>query len=57
MQRNLNWLKAVHCCSKPEKKQLLKAAKPKAINTICDCIHNILCGNVSLSSSEKKKLQ
>ena len=56
IQKNLNWLKALHCCSKNEKEQLLKAAKPEAINTICDCIHNILQGNVPLSSNEKQKL-
>lgn len=57
MQRNLNWLKALHCCSKIEKEQLLKAAKPEAVNAICDCVHNVLRGNISLSPNEKKKLQ
>lgn len=57
MQRNLNWLKALHCCSKSEKEQLLKAAKPEAVNAICDCIHNVLRGNVPLAANEKKKLQ
>jgi len=57
MQRNLNWLKALHCCSKSEKEHLLKAAKPEAVNAICDCIHNVIRGNVPLTVNEKKKLQ
>lgn len=57
MQRNLNWLKAIRCCSKSEKEQLLKAAKPEAVNAICDCVHNILRGNVPLTANEKKSLQ
>ena len=41
MQRNLNWLKALHCCSKSEQKELLRVEKPESINAICDCVHNI----------------
>lgn len=57
MQRNINWLKALHCCSKAEKEQILKAAKPEAINAICDCIQNVLGGNIPISAQHKKQLQ
>ena len=56
VHKNHDWLKALHCCRKSEKQQLLKAARPELINAICDCIKNVLNGNVPISQSEKKKL-
>ena len=57
MLKNSNWLKALLCCSKSEKEQLIKVAKPETINSICDCIKNILNGNIPLSESENNKLK
>ena len=56
MQKNLNWLKALHCCSNLEKKQILEAARPESVNAICDCIHNLLLGKVEISPKEKRAL-
>ena len=57
MQRNLNWLKALHCCTKSEQKELLRVAKPESINYICDCIQNILQGNVKVNQGQLKQLK
>ena len=57
MQRNLNRLKALHCCSKSEQKELLRVAKPESINAICDCVHNILQGNVKVDQRELNQLK
>lgn len=55
--KNLDYLKALHCSSKREKGNLLKSAKSEIINAICDCIKNILLGNIEVTSKEKRKLQ
>ena len=55
--KNLELLKALHQCNKPEQKQLLKTIRPTVVNAICDCIHNVLQGNVSISPNQKKALQ
>ena len=57
MQRNLNWLKALHCCSKSEQKELLRVAKPESINSICDCVHNILKGKGKVNQGQLNQLK
>lgn len=54
---NRNWLKALHCCSKSEKTHLIKAARPEAVNALCDCIKNILNGTVPIDGGNKNKLK
>ena len=56
MLNNINWLKAFHCCSKSEKAHLIKAARPEAVNALCDCIKNILNGTVPIDCKIKTKL-
>ena len=56
MQKNLNWLKALQCCSNLEKKQIIEAARSESVNAICDCIQNILLGNIEISPKEKRVL-
>ena len=55
--KNLELLKVLNQCNKPEQKQLLKSIRPTVVNAICDCIHNVLQGKVSISPSQKKTLQ
>jgi len=57
INKNLHLLKALHQCSNKEtQKNILKTAKPELIHAICDCILNILKGNVSITKYQKKKL-
>jgi len=53
MRKNLPILKALHQCSPAEKKQLLKVARPETINTICDCVANVVHGNIPINSKQK----
>ena len=55
--KNLELLKALHQCTKSQQCNLIKSARPEQINAICDCIHNVLQGNVPLSNSQKGKLK
>ena len=36
---------------------LLKRADPRLVKNICECALNVLCGNISLSETQKKKLR
>ena len=37
-------------------KTILNKASPELIPCICECVHNILQGNVQISSQQKRKL-
>lgn len=54
--KNLDKLKTLYQCNKAEQKHFLKIARPETINTLCDCIHNILKGKVNLTQDQKRKL-
>ena len=56
MKRNLDWLNALSCCTKSEQKQLLLTARPERINAVCDCIKNVLNGNIPVNQKVKQKL-
>ena len=55
--KNLELLKALNYCTNAEQKEFVKIARPEVINAICDCILNILNGNVPINTQQKKKLQ
>lgn len=57
MQKNLNWLKVLQCCDKSELKGILKQTSATKVNALCDCIHNVLNGNVPIDSTTKEKLK
>ena len=50
-------IKSLNHCNNTEKKQLIKNAPPEVVNAICDCIHNVLQGNIPLSRHHKSKLK
>ena len=55
--KNIDYLKLLQCSSKSDRIRLLTGAKSDQINAICDCIKNILLGNIEITPSQKKKLQ
>ena len=57
MKKNISYLKFLQQCSPSERKQLLKVARPEAVNTICDCIANVVHGNIPINSAQKSKLK
>ena len=57
MKNNLDYLKVLHKCSPAERKQILKVAKPETVNTICDCIANVVHGNIPINVKQKSKLK
>ena len=57
MKKNISYLKFLQQCSPSERKQLLKVARPEAVNTICDCIANVVHGNIPINSKQKCQLK
>ena len=55
--KHLELIKTLNHCNSAEKKQLLRSAPSGVVNAICDCIHNVLKGNVPLSQHHKSKLK
>ena len=55
--KNFDLIKALNQCNNIEKKQFLKSARPEIVNTVCDCVHNVLQGKVPLSNQHKNKLK
>ena len=44
-------------CPKKRRKEMLKSYGPAAINAICDCITNVVHGNIPISTQQKGKLR
>ena len=55
--KNLELLKALNECSSIKKREVLTKVRPEVVNAVCDCIHNVLQGNIPISSKSKQKLQ
>lgn len=51
-----NLLKFLGCCKEKHRKILTKYLDEQEINAICECILNVLYGNIKISASNKKKL-
>lgn len=56
IKKHLEILKILKKCSPKQRKALLQAADNSLIYCICECIDNVLRGNVKLSSAKKKEL-
>lgn len=50
------FLRALHFLKPKFRKALLKACDEKEINFICECIFNVLKGNILLEEKQKSKL-
>lgn len=56
LKRNINFFNYLNKADKKRKKIIIKAAKKDQIYSICDCVLNILKGNLPLKEEDKKKL-
>lgn len=57
LQSNARALHALGKASKSIQNSIIKSAPKDLIDTICECAHNILKGNVSLKPHQYKKLR
>ena len=55
--KNLELLKALNECGSVKKREILESVNPEVVNAVCDCIHNVLQGNIPISNLSKEKLQ
>ena len=57
LQKNGPTLQLLQNASTSSRKRILYKASPELIRCLCDCAHNILQGNVTLSRHYKQKLR
>ena len=55
--RNADTIRALSKLNPAQRTALLKVADKQVIEAICECVYNILRGNVELKAGEKKKLK
>ena len=57
LRKNGPTLQLLQNASTPSRKRIIDKASPELIRCLCDCAHNILQGNVTLSRHYKQKLR
>src|SRR3989442_1299261 len=58
VKKNIPYLCMLHKSSPKARSALLKQhCAPEFVKSICECVKNVLVGNVPLSSEHKKRLQ
>ncbi len=56
LRRHLRLLKALSSVPAKRRKQLLSKTGKDGIHCISECAHNVLCKNIKVNQSQKKKL-
>jgi hypothetical protein len=57
VEKNADFLKILSKCKSKMRKVILSNADKDLINTICECVHNCLNGNIELNYEIKTKLK
>jgi len=57
VKRNIDYLNILCKCNSKMRKSILHNADKDLINTLCECIHNCLNGNIDLNEQTKNKLK
>ena len=57
VEKNVDFLKILSKCKSNMRKVILSNADKDLINTICECVHNCLNGNIELNNGIKTKLK
>lgn len=56
-KKHIAILQALQHLNQEQRQALLRKADPGIIRCICECALNVLCGNVPLKGSQRKKLR
>lgn len=56
LERNQDFLKVLSCCNKKQCKVLLEGAHTDLIKCLCECVANVIKGNVPIRPQHKRKL-
>lgn len=56
-KKQLRDLELIKTCPKALRNELLKKLPSRSVKAICECTHNVLKGNVPLTSYQKKSLK
>ena len=56
LKKHIDTFKVLHKCNRKLRKQILAKAPNDLVCALCECVHNVLNGNIPLSEVHKKKL-
>ena len=56
IQKNLDYLKVLSCCPKKMCKTIISNGPKDLIDSICECVLNLLIGNIRLDQNHKERL-
>ncbi len=56
-KKNADYLHVLCRCNKTQRKGIIEGANQELIDTICECVENILDGRINLSPNEYKRLK
>lgn len=57
VKKHAKVLMALALMTPKERKAVLKAADKSRIQSVCECAHNLLKGNIAVSDQQKRKLR
>ena len=57
LRRHIDILRAIKSCSKKQRKALLESASKDQVHCLCECVLNVLNGNVPIDCKKKEKLR
>ena len=55
-EKNLDYFSVLCKCNDRQRIAIIKGADEQLIKAICDCVENVISGNIPLDSKAKKKL-
>ena len=56
-KKNVTILQALRYLNKEQRSNLLKTSDTALVKCICECVLNILCGNIYVNNKDKKKIK
>ena len=56
IKRNFNYLKVLSCCNKKMRNAIIRSSSKDLVNSLCECVHNLLKGNIKLNEKEISNL-
>jgi hypothetical protein len=57
VKKNIHLLKVLHDSKPGVRNSILKTANKEVVDTICECLHNVLLGNVKVPPKVFRKLK
>jgi hypothetical protein len=56
-KKHINYLRFLAECTPAQRKSLLEKSNSDQIKSVCDCVENLMSGNVKITPAQKRKLK